>query len=1009
VQANRRNRKIRVITMMVLAMALVCSSGISQIANPAYASQSGGASAGSGSQPAQSATGSGSATQSGKSLIQIDEFEPFYADVMAGWLQKGYKDATATVRIPGTQISAQSEYNLAAPGSYQGKNNVLIWKSDRTNWIEYKVNIAQDGFYQMNLLYHPYNDPASTSLNRRPVVLAAQIDGAFPYREARAMSFTRLFKDELPVKKDKNGDDIRPRPLEISGWSNEPFRDQYGAYTEPLKWYFTRGEHTIRLSGYEPVVIEALELVPPTQPESYEKVAAKYPSAQTTSTEVITLQAEEMTAKNDVAIQMAVDKDPFSYPKAGRYETFNTVGGTRWQNGNQTITWKFTVPESGRYKIALRAKQSFVSNLTSFRTIMIDGKVPFSELLAYRFPYIPKWVGVTLQDDEGKPFEFYLEKGEHTLSMSVTIAPFQPVIIQTDLVTTLLREVDQELKAMTGGVVDKNRTWKVDEEFPELPEKLQRIHDELAKAADEMLKANGRRDNTVQTLQTAMQDIRDFLKYPNEIPYHMEDIATMQEKIGSIRETLIKSPLQLDQIYIVPSNASMPKMEAGFFQKLQGTIVNFFYSFIRKDDLSNLDENALNVWVNRGRDYVNLLQELADELFTPQYGIPVKVNLLPNENLLIYANAAGLNPDVALGQPQDKSTDFAMRNALLDLTTFPDFWDVAKQFAPGALLPFYYNGGYYALPETQSFKVLFYRKDILSRLGLGIPETWEDVYEMMPTLQQNGYNFYVPHTDFITFIYQNGAEFFTPDGMKTALDSPEAFRGFKHWTDLFNIYDVEKNVPSFYQHFRKGTMPIGIADYNTYVTLSVAAPELTGWWGVAPLPGIRQPDGTIVRWSAGGQTTGFIYKSSKKKEEAWTFLKWLVSADVQERYGMDLESFNGIQFRWNTANIEAFTRLPWPKDDLQTILEQWRWYKEMPNLPGSYFVSRELNNAWNRTVVDGMNYRESLEEAVVNINREMMRKEQEFGFVDAEGNVLHTLDLPQVKTPWEGVDRFVTK
>jgi ABC-type glycerol-3-phosphate transport system substrate-binding protein len=227
------------------------------------------------------------------------------------------------------------------------------------------------------------------------------------------------------------------------------------------------------------------------------------------------------------------------------------------------------------------------------------------------------------------------------------------------------------------------------------------------------------------------------------------------------------------------------------------------------------------------------------------------------------------------------------------------------------------------------------------------------------------------------------------------------------FTDLFNIYGVDRQVSSFYQHLRKGDMPIGIGDYNEYLKLAAAAPELTGWWGIAPQPGVKQPDGSVIRWGAGGQQTAFMYKSSNKKEQAWKFIKWWLSADVQERYGLDLESFNGITFRWNTANVEAMTRLPWPKADAQVILQQWKWYKEIPNLPGSYYVGREMNNAWNRTVVDGMNYRESLEEAVVNINREMLRKEQEFGFVSKDGDVLHTLDLPQVTKPWEGVDKYV--
>ncbi|UUZ97527.1 extracellular solute-binding protein [Paenibacillus sp. P25] len=272
------------------------------------------------------------------------------------------------------------------------------------------------------------------------------------------------------------------------------------------------------------------------------------------------------------------------------------------------------------------------------------------------------------------------------------------------------------------------------------------------------------------------------------------------------------------------------------------------------------------------------------------------------------SNAAGIQPDVALGLSQDLPVDYAIRNSIVDISKFPDFKELYNRYSPGSWLPFYYNQGYYAVPETQSFQVLYYRKDILSKMGLSLPDTWDDVYDMLPTLQQNYMNFYVNPKEYMMFIYQNQADFFNKEGSKTVLDSPEGFKAFRQWTDLFNIYALEREVPSFYQHFRKGVMPIGIADYNMYIQLSAAAPELNGRWGIAPIPGTKRPDGTVTRWAGGGQTSGVIFKASKKQEQAWEFLKWWDSADVQERYGSDLEAFNGVSFRWNTSNLEAFTK-----------------------------------------------------------------------------------------------------
>lgn len=992
----RKSRKWLQVVCVILSLIMVCGLVTAAGSEQAKAAND------------SSSTASLGATDSAEKSNDAGGFEPYYRDVLADWLSQGFQAAkTEKITIKGKSYSALSENSQAAVESYAGKSDVLVWKSEKENWVEYELKVPSSGLYTMNLNYYPYDEPDAAVPTRRSAVLSVQVDGNHPYREARSISFRRLFADEMPIKQDENGDDIRPQTKLLTDWLSLPFQDSQGAYSEPLQWYFTAGTHKLRLSSSDSIAIDSIVLSSPEQLPTYEQYSTGE-KVEPQSDEVQIIQAEQMTSKNDVSIQIASDSDPLTVPHADGKDTFNTVGGERWKDGGQTINWTFTAPADGHYKIGMRAYQGYSSNMTVFRTIAIDGKVPFQQLLAYPFRYSPSWQGVVLGEQGGDPYEIYLTAGEHVLSMTATIAPFQPVIVSSDKVLSDLKSVSEELRSMTGGVVDNNRTWNIVQDYAELPKKLESIRDELGLMAKQMKEANGRRDNVLQTIESAADDIARIVKYPNEIPYHIDRVASLYENIGSIRTSLAISSLKLDQLYVAPVQTKFPRMKAKFFQSITGSVKNFFYSFQRKNAISAVDDNVLQIWVNRGRDYVNELQQLADQQFTPQYGIKVNVNLLPNEQMLILSNAAGLSPDLALGLTQDKPVDFAMRNALVDFSQFADFDQLANTYAPGSTIPYYYNGGYYGLPETQSFKVLFYRKDILKKLGIEVPNTWDQVYELLPTLQQSGYNFYVPTNDFPTFFYQNGSNFFKENGLSSDLNSPASFSAFKQWTDLFNIYGLEREVPSFYQHFRQGDMPMGIADFNNYIQLVVAAPELAGWWGIAPLPGIEKSDGTVERWASGGQTAGVIFKKSDKQEESWEFMKWWLSSDIQEQYGSNLESFNGAQFRWNTANIDAFSRLPWVKEDLKVILEQWKWYRELPYLPGSYYLVRELNNAWNRTVVDGMNFRESLEQGMLNVDREMLRKTREFGFVDDQNKVIRTLDLPQINEPWKGVDRYVT-
>jgi ABC-type glycerol-3-phosphate transport system substrate-binding protein len=932
--------------------------------------------------------------------------EPYFHEKLAEWKQSGAStDHDGSIVVPVTDVARTSEQAHVQIGTVDGKAGVLDWRVQSSEWIEYELNVTQAGLYEIHMTYRPVTDDN----RKRPILLNVALDGKNDFIESKSISLDRRWKDPDKLSLDEHGDQIRPVAEDISGWTTTSLRDSGGAYVEPLEWYLQPGKYTLRLTSNEPLSISGIELGAPDQIQDYAAVSKSYaePNAGSAETKPIVIEAEKADWKSDSSISFKYDSEIESTPyKRGKIR-YNTIDGARWSSGNGELSWTIEVPESGYYKIGLRAKQNFSSNRSSFRTIRINGQIPFAEMETYRFPYASGWQGIKLADDREQPYLFYLNKGTNTFSMQVTQAPVKPMIDELESIVSKLMALGEDLKALTGGSDDENRTWKMDQDLPGFTADLDQTADTLERVQQSLVEVNGRKSDVTQGLLTSLKDIRSMLSDPNQIPYQIDNFITIQGKIADLLQQLKSQPLGLDRLYIIPADQPYPRMESTFFEKVEGSFVNFFYSFQSKDKLGDMDEDVLNVWVLRGRDYINALQELADADFTPKTGIKVKINLLPDTNLLVLMNAADISPDIALGLPQTLPYDYAIRNGLYDLSKFPDFNTMYQRFAPGTWLPFYYDNGYYGVPETQSFSMLYYRKDILANLGLKVPNTWVDVYNMLPILQQNNLNMMtVPHTP---FFYQNGAEYFTQDGMHTGVGTEAGYKAFKEWTDLYNVYAVPQQVASFYQSFRSGTVPIGIADFSMYIQLMVAAPELNGYWGIAPVPGVPQPDGEVARWMGGTEQAAVIFKRTKKANESWEFLKWWTSADTQEAYGSDLETLNGLTFRWNTSNIEAFVHLPWRQDDLNAILEQWRWYKEIPNVPGSYFLERELQNAWNRTVVDGMNYRSSLETAIGEIEREMQRKMQEFGITDSQGKVLRKQELPEVNKPWEGVDPYVQK
>jgi ABC-type glycerol-3-phosphate transport system substrate-binding protein len=500
-----------------------------------------------------------------------------------------------------------------------------------------------------------------------------------------------------------------------------------------------------------------------------------------------------------------------------------------------------------------------------------------------------------------------------------------------------------------------------------------------------------------QAIKSSIHILDLMLIDVNQIPNKINDFTTIQNNIGTWMSTLTQQPLLLDSIAVhTPGTKTNLKVPTALSRVPYG-FVEFARSFYMDYDLRKHNKKqALTIWVQRGRDYADLLREIVAQDFTPKTGIEVNINLMPNPNMLILGNAAGDVPDIALGVGEATPADFAMRDAAQDLSSFPDFTKVFDRFIPGVRRALTYNGGTYGLPEVENFQMLFYRTDIFERLKLKVPDTWEDVVNILPTLQENGMTMNYPKLDFTTQFFQNGAEMYSADGLKGNLTSEAGHKAFKQWTELFNKYNLPLDIPVFYQHFRDGDIPIGVSDFNTYLQLQVAAPEITGQWKIAPLPGIKQANGQVARWSPQSVSAAMIMKKSERKDQAWEFLKWWTSKDVQSQYAKDMESFYGLEFRWNTANIEAMKSLTWPNEDLKALREQARWAKNMPYVPGYYFLSREMEFAWNRTVMDKMPAQESLEQAQLSLQWEMNRRQKDFGIDGTDG-----LNIPLINKPYE--------
>ena len=296
----------------------------------------------------------------------------------------------------------------------------------------------------------------------------------------------------------------------------------------------------------------------------------------------------------------------------------------------------------------------------------------------------------------------------------------------------------------------------------------------------------------------------------------------------------------------------------------------------------------------------------------------------------------------------------------------------------------------YALPDSLSFSMMFYREDIFANLDLKAPQTWDEMLAILPILQYNNMELGIQN-DIYTFMYQNGHEAYSNNGMTINFDSKGVLNAFESMCNYYTQYSLPY-VYDFANRFRTGEMPIGIAAYTTCNQLAVFASELSGLWTFVKLPGIQtgvdEQGNPIINRNAMATVTGCVMidngdstKQKTRDSAAWEFMKWYTGNDFQADYSNGVVSIMGIAARPATANKIALEELPWTSKEKKNILDQFEHLDAVPNHPGSYYLARYVNFAFLAAYNEGEDASDALLSYVTTINAELERRRQEFGML----------------------------
>ena len=925
-----------------------------------------------------------------------------YTQVSSKYTKAEYKGEKVTINI-GDNIADLGAAKLTEDTrEYEGSDKVLDMKLDDA--VSVTVKVPEDGQYFVLFEYLSYDESIL------PIEMAMQIDGAFPFYECRNLEFETYWAPDAEPSYDRYGNEVVTVPNKLIRWEEKYLMDSSYRHSGPLAVELTAGEHTFTFTVNEGnFLLGNISLVAPFGVEEYKG------SEVANGSELITIQGEKISEANDSSIHGIAEFDTSLYPYEVTDTKINTIDSGSFDTAGQMVSYTFKVEKTGYYYIGMNYRQSDKTDFQVFLDVRIDGKIPNTAFQAYGMDYNNRYKTTTLTDDEGKNLSVYLEEGEHTISFTINMDAIRQVMEELDVIMSGVNDLALEITKVAGTNSDKYRDLNLSQYIPGLEDMLYGYAARLYELEESAMQYSASDKNVavMASMIIAAEQLISLADNPDEIPYRIAELSTSANSVNrylaNTIDNLIKNNIAIDRIYIYQEEAELPEAP-GFFMSLWMNILRFFASFTEQAySTSNTDPEHLQVWVSRSSQYVQIMQKMIDEQFTPKTGIEVDISIMPDQYKLVLANSAGNAPDVATGINYTVPYELAVRGALVDMTQFEGFQETAAPYEPGFFLTGTIGDSVYAMPETMNFWVLYYRTDIMDKLALEVPETMDEVIDMLPELQMRGLDFYYPASGMLLMrnfhgttplVVQNGGSLYYDTADKgTALGEEAAVAGFTELTDLFTIYDMPVNIDNFYQHFRNGDMPIGIADYAVYNLLSNAAPELSSSWEIALAPGTLNEDGTINSSTCGCAESTVIFKSNSEREQkAWEFVQWWSSSEVQAEFGQTIQITYGDEYMWPTANMEAFAQLPWDTDDKEVIMEFAKNVVDVARVPGTYLLEREMSNAFNDIVVNGDNEQTRIDEAVKTINREIDRKLEEFGYIDSEGNVIEEYRIPTIES-----------
>lgn len=389
------------------------------------------------------------------------------------------------------------------------------------------------------------------------------------------------------------------------------------------------------------------------------------------------------------------------------------------------------------------------------------------------------------------------------------------------------------------------------------------------------------------------------------------------------------------------------------------------------DDPASIKSPEIMMWLVGSESQAITIKSIAED-FLKKTGIKVNCEAVSwggAHSKYLTSIAGGVAPDIGT-MGLTWGTEFGMLGAMVDLAAaYPeDIRAIKETVFPGLWDSIEYKGRLFGVPFDLTEYVLYYRSDIIKEA----PGTWGELTVILGELNRSGKGMIfdwgsLSWIGFSPFLWQAGGDYYSPDYSKVIIDSPEAEMAIRFFSELYTKYKVPKTKIPLEQGMRTRDFPLAISGNWKIDELRLSAPEIAGKWSIAMMP--KGPSGKRTAF-IGGRVMG-IFEQSKHKNEAWAFIQYLSTPEIQKAL---YESALAKQDAYLPPNKNTWAIIDMDLKFKKILFDQALDSKGPPAIVNWDAYTKNIDNVIQRAVLQGLDPKAGLSDVKKELERAAFKK-----------------------------------